>query len=107
MRLNRVRSHASAHPLLTRLVLAGLLAALLAFSQREPGMAERYKQMSADFERKGLAEPFVGITTAGKVEPGLFTLRSTRAPTEPVRKPPGRFLPPLTRDSRPRTTFPR
>src|SRR5260221_98316 len=56
MRLNRVRSRASAHPLVTRLVLAGFLAALLAFSQREPGMADRYKQMSADFERKRIAE---------------------------------------------------
>src|SRR5258708_622873 len=106
MRLNRVRSRASAHPLVTRLVLAGFLAALLAFSQREPGMAERYKQMSADFERKGLAEPFVGITTAGKVEPGLFTLRSTGVSTEPVRKAAEMFLTALTSEQRAKTMFP-
>src|SRR5437660_1475276 len=105
MRLNRVRSHASAHPLATRLVLAGLLAALLAFSQREPGMAERYRQMSIDFERKGLADPFVGITTAGKVEPGLFTIRSTGVSTEPVRKAAETFLAALTTEQRAKTMF--
>ena len=106
MRLNRVRSRASAHPIVTRLVLAGLLAALLAFSQREPGMADRYKQMSADFERKGLAEPFLGITTAGKVEPGVFTIRSTGVSTEPVRKAAETFLSALTTEQRAKTMFP-
>jgi len=87
-------------------VLAGLLAALLAFSQREPGMADRYKQMSADFERKGLAEPFLGITTAGKVEPGVFTIRSTGVSTEPVRKAAETFLSALTTEQRAKTMFP-
>jgi hypothetical protein len=89
----------------TRLVLAGLLAALLAFSQREPGMEERYRQMSIDFERKGLADPFVGITTAGKVEPGLFTIRSTGVSTEPVRKAAETFLAALTNEQRAKTMF--
>src|SRR5216684_3423555 len=106
MRLNSVRSRVSAHPLMTRLVRAGLLAALLAFSQREPGMAERYRQMSADFERKGLAEPFLGITTAGKVEPGVFTIRSTGVSTEPVRKAAETFLSALTTEQRAKTMFP-
>src|SRR5258708_21361350 len=106
MRLNRVRSHASAHPLVTRLVLAGLLAALLAFSQREPGMAERYRQMSADFEGRGLAELFVGITTAGKVEPDLFTIKSTGVSTDPVRKAAETFLAALTNAQRAKTMFP-
>jgi len=105
MRLNSVRSRVSSHPLVTRLVLAGLLAALLAFSQREPGMAERYRQMSIDFERKGLADPFVGITTAGKVEPGLFTIRSTGVSTEPVRKAAETFLAALTTEQRAKTMF--
>jgi hypothetical protein len=106
MRLNRVRSSASAHPLLTRLVIGSALAALLAFSQRAPDMAERYRQMSADFERKGLAAPFVGLTTAGKVEPGLFTIRSTGVSTEPVRKAGETFLAALNTEQRAKTTFP-
>jgi hypothetical protein len=106
MQPTRLRSHVSAHPLATRLVLAGVLAALLAFSQREPGMADRYKQMSADFERKGLAEPFVGITTTGKVEPGLFTIRSTGVSTDPVRKAAETFLAALTSEQRAKTMFP-
>src|SRR5713226_9338458 len=106
MQLNQVRSRVSAHPLVTRLVLAGLLAALLAFSQREPSMAERYKQMSADFERKGLAESFVGITASGKVEPGLFTIRSTGVSTEPVRKAAETFLAVLTNEQCAKTMFP-
>jgi uncharacterized protein DUF3500 len=106
MRLNRVRSAVSAHPLATRLALAGILAALLAYSQRPPDMAARFREMSADFERKGLAEPFVGITTAGKVEPGLFTIRSTGVSTEPVRKAAETFLAALTSEQRAKTTFP-
>jgi hypothetical protein len=106
MRLNRVRSGVSAHPLATRLALAGILAALLAYSQRPPDMAARFREMSADFERKGLADPFVGITTAGKVEPGLFTIRSTGVSTEPVRKAAETFLAALTTEQRAKTTFP-
>jgi len=87
-------------------VAGGALAALLAFSQRAPDMAERYRQMSADFERKGLAEPFVGLTTAGKIEPGLFTIRSTGVSTEPVRKAAETFLAALTSEQRAKTSFP-
>jgi Protein of unknown function (DUF3500) len=106
MLIKRVRSTASAHPLATRLVLAFVLAALLAFSQRPPDMATRFREMSADFERKGLAEPFVGITTAGKIEPGLFPIHSTGVSTEPVRKAAETFLAGLTSEQRAKTTFP-
>jgi hypothetical protein len=69
-------------------------------------MAERFRQMSADFEKKGLAEPFKGITTNGTVEPGLFALHSTGVSTEPVRNAAERFLTSLTREQRDRTMFP-
>ena len=48
-------------------------------------MAERFRQMSEDFERQGLAEPFKGITTNGTVESGLFEIAPSGVSTEPVR----------------------
>ena len=75
------------------------------FSQSSPDMAERFRQMSADYEKKGLAEPFKGITTNGTVEPGLFPLHSTGVSTEPVRVAAERFLGSLTKEQRDRTTF--
>ena len=60
--------------------LPGALLAPYAFPQNAPDMAERFRQMSADYERKGLAEPFQGITTNGTVQPGLFGIHSTRVP---------------------------
>jgi hypothetical protein len=98
----------------TRLTLAlgfaGLLAAPLAtrngFSQRAPDTAERYKEISAKYEREGLAEPFKGITTDGKVTPGLFPIRSTGVSTEPVRQAAETFLASLTAPERAKTMFP-
>jgi hypothetical protein len=61
--------------------------------------------MSRDAESKGLAEPFKGITTDGKVRPGLFPVRSTGVSTEPVRKAADAFLAALTPEQRKKTTF--
>ena len=74
-------------------MLAGSLLTRGALSQSAPGTAERFRRMSEDFEQKGLAEPFKGITTAGNVEPGLFEIRSTGVSTEPVRKAAEAFSP--------------
>ena len=52
--------------------------------------------MSADFEHKGLAEPFKGITNNGDVEPGLFEIRPTGVSTAPVRNAAETFLAALT-----------
>jgi hypothetical protein len=76
-----------------------------AFPQSAPDMAERYRKMSADYEKKGLAEPFKGITTNGTVEAGLFDLHSTGVSTEPVRHAAERFLASLTKEQRDRTMF--
>ena len=96
-------------PLKTRLTLVACFAALIAgaaFSQRAPDTAERYREMSAEFERKGLAEPFKGITTNGNVENGLFPIHSTGVSTEPVRKAAEAFLAALTAEQRAKTMFP-
>ncbi len=98
-----------AHPVKTRLMLGAAFCILLAtpvLTQRAPDMAERYRAMSAKFEREGLAEPFKGITAAGKVESGLFTIRSTGVTTEPVRKAAETFLASLTAEQRAKTMFP-
>jgi hypothetical protein len=68
-------------------------------------MAERFRQMSADYERKGLAEPFKGITANGTVEPGLFGIHSTGVSTAPVRTAAERFLASLTKQQRDRAMF--
>lgn len=69
-------------------------------------MAERFRKMSEDFERKGLAEPFRGITTNGTPVPGLFEIRPTGVSTEPVRAAAERFLTSLTGAQLSRTVFP-
>ena len=68
---------------------------------------ERFRRMSERSEREGLAEPFKGITTDGKVVPGLFPVRSTGVSTEPVRRAAEPFLAALTPEQRARTLFAR
>jgi hypothetical protein len=85
---------------------AGLVAIRPAMSQQRPAApAERFVKMSKDAEAKGLAEPFKGITSDGKVRVGLFPIRSTGVSTEPVRKATEAFLAALTDEQRRRTAF--
>jgi hypothetical protein len=68
-------------------------------------MAEMFRRMSEDAERKGLAEAFKGITTDGHVVPGLFPIQSTGVSTEPIRNAAERFLASLTAAQRAKTMF--
>lgn len=62
--------------------------------------------MSTQAEQRGLAEPFKGITRDGsKVEPNLFSIRSTGVSTEPVRKAAEVFLSALTPEQRSKSMF--
>jgi hypothetical protein len=92
-------------PVIIRLIAFCALAAA-ALSQAPGNRAERFRQMSEDAERKGLAEPFKGVTTSGEVQPGLFKIQSTGVSTEPVRTAATAFLAGLTQDQRRKTTFP-
>src|SRR5688500_10146214 len=74
--------------------------------QRADEPEERFKAMSRDAETKGLADPFKGVTTDGKVIPNLFPVRSTGVSTEPVRKATAAFLAALTEEQRKKTAFP-
>ena len=47
---------------------------------------ERFRQRSEKIESEELATPFGGITTNGKIVPGLFNIKSTGVSTEPVRR---------------------
>ena len=61
--------------------------------------------MSADAEKRGLAEPFRGVTTNGTVQPGLFAIRSTGVSTEPVRRAAEAWLSTLSAPQRDKTSF--
>jgi hypothetical protein len=86
-------------------VIPGAILASNAFADTTAEMASRFRRMSEEAERKGLAEPFKGITTNGKVIPGLFDIHATGVSTEPVRNAAEMFLSTLTSAQRARTMF--
>lgn len=69
-------------------------------------MMERFRRMSADAEKKGLAEPFKGITADGNVRPGLFPIQSTGVSTEPVRHAAEKFIGSMSAQQRSKLLFP-
>jgi hypothetical protein len=98
------------------LLAAGCLLALSAVALLDPAVraqappggsrTEQFKQMSVRAETTGLAEPFVGITANGKVEPGLYSLKSTGVSTDAVRTAANAFLSGLDAAQRSKTVFP-
>jgi hypothetical protein len=91
-------------------VLCVLGLALRASSQaRPPAPPKRgpdtLLQMSIAAATAGLAEPFKGVTTNGRVESGLFPLAATGVSTEPVRAATEEFLASLTPAQRWKTLF--
>jgi hypothetical protein len=79
-----------------------------AFGQKQTptDMAERFRQMSEQNEQEGLAAPFEGITTNGKVIPGLFEISPTGVSTELVRNAAEKFIASLTSVQLARSMFP-
>jgi hypothetical protein len=75
-------------------------------AQTPTEMAERFRQMSEDYEKEGLAAPFRGITTNSDVMPGLFEIKPSGASTEPVRNAAEKFIASLTSAQLARTMFP-
>ena len=57
-------------------------------------------------ERAMLDEPFLGITTDGAVEQGLFQIEATGVSTGPIRDAAAAFLASLTPEQRDRTLYP-
>jgi hypothetical protein len=104
------REHHHHAPHLTRRTLfsaliPGAILTSQAFPRNTASMAERFRKMSADYERKGLADPFKGITANGAVESGLFGIHSTGVSTAAVRTAAERFLASLSQQQRNRTMF--
>jgi len=60
----------------------------------------------AEEQRRGVAEPFKGVTTNGAVIPNLYKIRSTGVTTRPVRQAAQAFLTGLTDEQRKKTLFP-
>ena len=99
------------------ILLSGLCAALLgavwrdaAQSQSRPAPPrrplEQLRKMSIEAEVPGLADPFRGITTNGRAEPGLFSIRSTGVSTGAVRTAADAFLAALSPALRAKTAKP-
>jgi hypothetical protein len=86
-------------------LIPGAILARHAFPQGAPDIAEQFRQISADYERAGLAEPFKGITSDGTVESGLFGIHATGVSTDSVRNAAERFLASLTAQQRAKTMF--
>ena len=90
-------------------VISAAVLAPLAMGQQQPQgpseIAERFRKMSEDYEREGLA-PFKGITTNGEVVPGLFDIRPTGASTEAVRNAAEKFIATLSPVQLARTMYP-
>ena len=84
------------------LVLAAVT--LPAFAQ-QPERQERFREMSAQAEQRGLAEPFRGVTANGELVYGLFPIRSTGVSTAPVAEAASSFLEALTEEQRADTRF--
>ncbi len=93
----------------------GTLAALgvaLAAGQTQPPQTptrddylKRSREFSAGMEKKGLAEPFKGITANGTVVPNLYQIRSTGVSTAPIRTAVTAFLKSLDEPQRRRVLF--
>ncbi len=85
------------------------LLALLYSQQQKLTPEEMYKQFKArslDFEKKGLAEPYKGISTNGTNQSGLYKIQRTGVSTEPARKAALAFLASLDPETRKKTKFP-
>jgi hypothetical protein len=83
-----------------------LLITIALFSQPPADRSERFRAMSRQAEERGLAEPFKGVTTDGRVAPGLFPIRATGVSTEPVRRAAEAFLAGLNEPLRAKTIYP-
>ncbi len=86
-------------------LLPGVVLAPLALGQNSSDMAERFRRMSEEAERNGLAQPFKGITADGKVAPELFPIHKTGVSTAAVRNAAERFLNSLSVEQRAKTLF--
>jgi hypothetical protein len=105
-----IGEHTLSHDPITRrdfltVLVASSLLGKEAFAQMPEDTRARFQRMSEEAERKGLAEPFKGITAKGQLTPGLFSIKSTGVSSEPLRHAGEKFIASLSPEQRGRTTF--
>ena len=88
------------------LMIAASLSTTSVFAQTPEDTRARFRKMSEEAERRGLAEPFKGITTNGSVVEELFSIKPTGVSTAPVRQAAEKFLASLTPEQRGKVLFP-
>jgi hypothetical protein len=88
------------------LVIAASLSTKSGFGQTSEDTRARFRKMSEEAERRGLAEPFRGITTHGSVVEGLFPIKPTGVSTASVRQAAEKFIASLTPEQRGKVLFP-
>jgi hypothetical protein len=88
------------------LMIAASLLARDGFAQEAEDTRARFRRMSEEAERRGLAEPFKGITTDGKVVEGLFPIKPTGVSTTAARQAAEKSLASLTTEQRAKVLFP-
>jgi hypothetical protein len=90
------------------LIAAGILspsAFALSLSDSPADTAATFRKISEEYEAKGLADPFLGITTNGQIVPDLFHITPAGVSTEPVRNAAEKFIGTLSNVQLARTLF--
>lgn len=100
-------AHASRREFLSSLVSAFVLLPWAYREDKNPAdVAERFRKMSEEYEREGLAQPFKGVTTNGDIAPGLFEISPTGVATDAARNAAEKFIGSLIAVQLARTMFP-
>ncbi|MEJ7616149.1 MAG: DUF3500 domain-containing protein [Pyrinomonadaceae bacterium] len=87
---------------LSCVALASSFALYTAAPRQAPNRVARFSEE----EQKALTEAFKGVTTDGRVIPGLFKIKSTGVSTVPVREAAEAFLNGLSEPQRQKTLYP-
>ncbi len=110
---DHVHTHSHSGPTRRQFVSSLICTAMVApwaLGQQEKqtaaDIAEKFRRMSENYEKEGLAAPFKGITTSGEVMPGLFEIKPSGISTEPVRNAAVAFINTLSSVQLARTIYP-
>jgi Protein of unknown function (DUF3500) len=85
---------------------AASLSGSFGVAQAAEDTRARFRKMSEEAERRGLAERFKGITADGSVVDGLFPIKSTGISTASAMQAAEKFLASLTAEQRSKVLFP-
>jgi hypothetical protein len=85
------------------MIFVASVAVFCSFTVYRSGATQTPDRVAAfrEQERKALAEPFRGVTTDGRIVPGLFKVKPTGVSTKPVREAADEFIGALRDEQRP------